>query len=161
MRFEPKTPEQLAEERLSRLLPEGWLPTFVISAKDDISKKGNDMWVIDNQFIHPHTSAIINVRDYVTNNMHEKIFGIAEAFGLKDKYQSGNIEASDLEEKRAYAFIKIRPAQNGYGPSNMIGDYISEARYKEMMKNDENGSANHQPKSSTQGVKLDDDIPFF
>jgi hypothetical protein len=84
------------------------------------------------------------IRDYLLESMAFKLRHAAEACGLLDKYESGQLMASDFEGKEFRVKVAIKKDKTGqYSDQNSIKDYVVVGK---------------EPKNDNKD--LDDSIPF-
>ena len=146
MKVTPKTEQQIQE---SLLLPAGQYVCEVISAKETVSKSGNDMIVLQIK-IYTETGSERLITDYLLDSMEYKIRHAAEAFGLLSEYESGFLTADAMVGKAVSCKIGVQKDKTGqYGPKNIVQDYIAIEK------------PSIQKSVDTFGLpELNDDIPF-
>jgi hypothetical protein len=126
MRYTPKTAEQIeAEERqreLENLLPKGTYDFEVFRAEDKISKSGNEMIALGLKvFADDGKTPFVN--DFLLERMAFKLLHFCEVTGLTEKYESGNLTASDCVGCSGRVQIDIEPAKGAYAAKNSVRDY--------------------------------------
>lgn len=162
MRFTPMSEDDLIR---ASLLPAGIYPFEVMAAEDKISKTGNEMIELklnvfgDNQEAH--------VFDYLLEKMAFKLRHFAEATGLIDEYERGELEALACINKMGYAKIGIDKGNDRFGPKNTVLDYL-----KQETPATKNGllealspavpkpAPTKPAKAPDNGAPFDDDVPF-
>lgn len=121
MKFAPKTEDQINNEGLLRA---GIYPFEIIEASDQQSKSGNDMIKLAIKVWDSEGSEHY-VYDYLLESMAYKLRHAAEACSLLDKYESGELLASDFVNKTGSLKIAIKKDKMGqYPDSNQVNDYI-------------------------------------
>ncbi len=86
MRFQPKTEEEILA---FNLLPDGSYKFMVMGAHNKVSKTGNDMIELKLSISYENAHHIIF--DYLLEAMLFKLRHFAEATGLLDKYEAGEV----------------------------------------------------------------------
>ncbi|TAL08491.1 MAG: DUF669 domain-containing protein [Nitrospirae bacterium] len=127
MRINPRTEEEV--QSIGLLTP-GKYDVEVLDAQDRISKSGNEM--IEMQLrVWGSDGKICILTDYLLDAMAFKLRHFAEATGLIDKYNLGNLEAADCINKCAKAQITIQKGKEKedgsgekYRDKNVITDYF-------------------------------------
>ncbi len=145
MRFLAKTEQELMAYQL---LQPGTYPFSVTKAEECVSKSGNEMIKLTIT-IWETAGSSRQIFDYLLEAMPLKLRGFALATGMPEKYNSGEIKASDCENKEGYVQIGIepgKPKEDGtlYPARNSVKAYTT--LKEEIMKPVDNG--------------LNDDIPF-
>ena len=158
MQFQPKTKQQLQQEReeRSQLLDIKAVYDFdVHKAEEGVSKKGNEMLILT---LNVHTSVgVKQFTDYITTSQEDKLFAFCESCGLMGAYQSGQFEPDDCagaSGKLKLGIEKGGPSPGGgfYPDKNKVGFYVTEQK-KAVPKVAAAGR--------TAPVKdEDDDVPF-
>lgn len=124
MNYTPKTEEQLAKEGL---LANGTYDFKIASTSDKPSKKGNDMYTFKLHVYGDDGEGRI-VYDYIAlgNNFGErKLRHAADACGLIETYNTGNLKPSDFEGCGGKVQIKQQDESVDYPlPKNVVVDYI-------------------------------------
>lgn len=146
MKFTPKSEKEISE---SRLIPDGEYPFEVSSADDKVSKAGNDMielWLR----VYLDNGKFVQIPDYLMEKMEFKLRHACDACGIIDKYESGELDASDFEGKSGYVKIGTQPANGDWPAKNTVKDYILK-----------DGTEHSKPKASVEKKDdFEDDIPF-
>ena len=146
MKFQPKTEQEIQE---SGLWPAGEYNFEIIDSEDAVSSNGNDMIKIKVRIFNPEGKSII-LFDYLLEAMAFKLRHCAEACGIIDKYNSGNLRAEDFMAKAGMLMLEIQNESSDkktgkkYPKKNFIADYIKD-----------NGTTFPPPKSFH-----DDTVPF-
>lgn len=132
------------------LLPKGNYEFTVLEAKETVSKKGSPMLVLtlgiyDQVSLQPRG----RIYDYLLESMPHKLHHAAYGCGLGEKYEQGNIEASDFQGKNGTIHVGIQQDKTGqYPDKNVVLDYVTVAQ---------DGSPKLQQKAARFN---EDDIPF-
>jgi hypothetical protein len=132
-----------------KLIEKGDYEVEVLDAEDKISTSNNEMialkiaiWVGDKIRCH--------IYDYLLDKIPAKLRHACDSFGLLDKYQSGNLCATDFLGRTGKAKIGIKIDKNGqYPDKNIIVDYCIRAT-KPLSKQQNND----------EPPLTDDDLPF-
>jgi hypothetical protein len=125
MRFTPKTEEEL---QVGALLEEGTYEYQVIDAKESISKAGHDM--IEMKLMLWDKDGRERVMyDYLLEAMGHKLRHFCESHGMLNKYESGQLAATDCRDKQGKVEVTIqsgKPNPNGgiYPSRNSVKDYV-------------------------------------
>jgi hypothetical protein len=151
MKFTPKSESELSS---FDVWPAGIYGFEVAAASDETSKAGNDMIKLT---LHAFNRAgdRITVFDYLVNSDGGayKVRHCAESCGLLEKYDGGQLDASDFVGRSGSFKLGIQPAQGQYSEKNTVRDYIRQAGTAQS-----NGTA--KPKVDALEAALDDEIPF-
>lgn len=148
MRFDPKTDEELSS---GSVWPDGTYDFEVSNAEETTSKAGNDMVKLT-IFIFNAAGARWTIFDYLVGSPKAvfKVKQFAEAVGLRDAYDRGELDAVDMIGKTGQCKV-VTIKSDGFADKNGIGSYLK-AR----------GSVS-RPAAQRQKVAagdLDDEIPF-
>lgn len=142
MQFQPKTENDCKGS--FKPIPKGEYDFEVLEASDETSKSGNDMIKI-NMAIWQGDRVLCRVFDYLLPAMEAKLRHACDACGLLDRYQSGNLQASDFMGRTGKVKIKIKKATAEYAEKNEVEDYVcrpakilGSQRNVEQKPNDEN-----------------------
>jgi hypothetical protein len=150
MRFEPKTEKEIAE---ANLWPAGEYGFEIIEAVEKISKSGNDMIKLKLKVIN-NNNAFIFVDDYLLENMAYKLRHCAEACGLLESYEKGELSANDMKDKTGTLKLKISKDKTGqYADKNDVQDYVVE---KKQSAHDKAKADGFKPEPNP----LNDEIPW-
>lgn len=122
MKVTPRTEEEI---KIMKLLPDGDYNFNIIESSDKVSKSGNEMVHIVLNIEHNNKFYLIH--DYLLENdmMLFKIRHCCEGLGLIDKYNSGEISASDFIGKKGKVRLMSKSDKNGiYDTKNVVKDYL-------------------------------------
>lgn len=169
MRYNPITPEQANEGGGDfELLPAGRYKMRVVEAVEKTSKKGNPMLEIVLECQHPHHDYTRRVWDYLlgTEEAAWKLRHFADAAGLTDQYETGELSPNDALGCIVEAEIKVVPAKDDYPAKNSVKDYLpreaatlgTPARRE---KPPHSQGTYLDPNSSEKPPWIDDDEPNF
>lgn len=141
MKFQPKSEKEIAE---AGLWPNGEYAFEILEAEEAADKNGNDMFKLRVK-VFKEDGGSQNIFDYVSGAWMEfKLRHLAEACGVLDDYEKGEIEAYQLVGKTGKCKINVSKDKTGQYPDrNGIADYIVDSGL---------------PKAPTQ--QDDDEIPF-
>lgn len=154
MKFEPKTDKEIAE---SNLLPAGTYPFQISGAIDDISKSSGLEMIVLTVRVFKQDGNFNLVTDYLSSSPKAafKLNNICKAVGLKEKYESGTLDATDFIGKQGMLDLVIKPGDGKYSDQNSVKSYL-------MPKEDNPLRA--LPKKDVRGTVAEDlmadDIPF-
>lgn len=139
MKFTPKTDEQINEDGL---IPDKTTCDFEVTrAEDKVSKSGNDMIVLT-LTVYNDKGIGKTITDYLLESLLYKVLHACSACGLMEKYNSGNLKASDFEGKSGKCVVGIQKGNADYPlDKNNIRDYVKKPE-------------------GAKSVELNDDIPF-
>ncbi len=148
MRFQPATEAEVSERGL---LPKGEYAFEVLEATDTTSKSGNEMMKV--KIAIEHNDSRYGVFDYLvgTEGMAYKVRHFADAIGLIDQYEKGELPAELCIGLAGKCKIDIQPAKDGYDAKNVVKDYI---------KRGENVAPLVANKKPITRDDMDDDLPF-
>ncbi|MBX0289701.1 hypothetical protein K3G63_04590 [Hymenobacter sp. HSC-4F20] len=151
MKFTPKSDKELNEDRL---LPVGEYDFTISKGQDTVSKKGNEMIELLIRVFKPDGTFIL-VTDYLMESMLYKVSHAAQACGLADKYNAGNLLGDDFEGKSGRLKLGIQVDKEGnYPDRNVVKDYIVDKDHATSLKA-------QAPVSKVSALAdLDDEIPF-
>lgn len=121
MRFSPKTEKELAE---ANLWANGEYPFEIVKAEEATDKNGGDMFKLQVKVYDGERFQFIF--DYVSPNwMEHKLRHLAESVGLLADYETGVMEAYQLEGKTGVAKVNVQKDKTGqYPDKNGIADYV-------------------------------------
>jgi hypothetical protein len=141
MRFTP-----VSEAEAINLLPEGVYDFVVKVAEEKISKKGHPMIKVTLS-IYDNKGVEKLITDYLMEAMMFKLIHFCQTTGLYDKFQEGNLEATDLLGATGKVKIRIEEDETGmYDPKNAVRDYVKPGK---------------EPAPKQEEVAIvDDEIPF-
>jgi|SRR6185503_2271199 len=125
MRFTPKTEQEI---QTMALVEPGEYSFQVIEALDQVAKSGNEMIKLKMK-IWDNMGRERLIFDYVLEAMAFKLRHFCDATGLTEKYESGELRASDCPGRAGKLELGLeesKPNPNGgmYAPKNMVKDYI-------------------------------------
>ncbi len=146
MKFNVKSDAELS---VMNLIPEGEYQFEVQSAEDTTSKSGNDMiklvlcvWDSEGR---QHT-----IYDYLLEAMPKKLKHFAKHIGLLDKYESGELLATECIGKCGTLHLVIQEDKTGkYPPKNSVADYLEKKDFVAQAST-----------PVTEADLFDDSIPF-
>lgn len=122
MNFKPRTEKEIAE---SKLWPRGIYAFEVVEAADKQSQKSNRPMIELKIKVTDGRKAGRIVTDYLLNETPEKLRHAADACGLLDKYETGNVSGEDFLHKRGRLKLRIEKDKNGkYPDKNVVADYV-------------------------------------
>lgn len=151
MRFTPKTEEQLIAENM---IPEGIYPFEVVYTEDRVSQKGNEMIVLKLKVFTESGERFVT--DYLMEAMAFKLRHAAEACGLLDQYNEGEITSFHFNGQAGMVKIGVEKDKTGqYPDKNVVRDYAVERPAKTSEKHSAAKANAYQPEGD-----LDDEIPF-
>lgn len=124
MGYTPKTEQQLASEGL---LPEGIYDFEIVDTDDKQSKKGNDMYTLTLN-VFDADGGTKQIRDYIalgSNFGERKLRHAADACGLIEIYNTGNLKPSDFQDRAGKVQIKQQDGSMDFPLSkNVVADYV-------------------------------------
>ena len=149
MKFTAQSEKEIAE---AGMLPEGQYPFEISQAEEKLSKAGNEMIVLTVRVYKPDGTFNL-VTDYLMESMAYKLRHCAEACGLVERYESGELDETLFVGKTGTLKLGIQKDKTGqYADRNSVKDYIVDGEKVSI------------PKSPLQEVldedDTDDDIPF-
>ncbi len=161
MRIEPKTEKQIQEMNLWPVGEYGFeiLSTATIGGTqhntcETVSRNDKDMIQLVVKLFNDEGKFRI-LRDFLLESMAFKLRHAAEACGLLNNYERGELLADDFIGKTGIASVFIKKDKNGkYSDQNAISDYV--------VQKDDKGLSGHE-KSKRDGFAPsvpDDEIPF-
>lgn len=147
MRFQPKTENEVAA---AGLWPKGTYDFEVAEAAEKQSSKGNDMIELVVRLFDAEGKSR-KVFDWLvdTEGGAYKIRHFAEATGMLEAYERGELRASDMEGKAGSCIVIISKDKTGqYPDKNAISDYVKP----------KDGTAASPERFKRE--EMDDEIPF-
>lgn len=148
MSYTPKTEDQLAKEGL---MHDGTYDCEVTQTNDKPSKAGNTMFTLKLNVFEEDGSGRV-IYDYIAlgNNFGErKLRHAADAFGLLDIYDTGNLKPSDFQDKAGKVQIKTQEGSADFPlPKNVVADYVKRPSLAPV------------PTGKTSAEEIDDSVPF-
>ena len=152
MRFTPKSEKELASDGL---WPAGTYDFEVIESDEATSASGNDMVKLK-IFVFNDEGAKRTVFDYLvgTESAQFKVRGFAAAVGLLEEYESGEMDAVEMQGRTGKCKLTIQKDKSGaYPDKNGIASYVAEPVTV--------GSVEKKTvRAKTKPADLDDEIPF-
>lgn len=129
------TPKSENEIKSANLLPAGVYDAEIGTAEDKVSAAGNEMIKLDVTVFDKGGKQYF-IYDYLLDAMAFKVRHAADACGLLDKYESGQLLADDFIGKSCQVKIKVDISKDvKYPDKNAIVDYIvAEKPVKKMTK---------------------------
>ena len=125
MNFSPKTQ---AEIDAMGLIKAGTYPFAVSTAKDKISKSGNEMIEL-NLEVFDSEGKSHHMFDYLLEAMAGKLFAFCTSTGMEQKYHAGTLTSYDCIGRSGYVEIEIQkgkenPQGGTYPDKNSVKRYI-------------------------------------
>jgi hypothetical protein len=125
MKFAKKSDEELT---MLNLIEPGTYDFEVIDAQDKVSRAGNDMISITLRIWDNHGRER-QVYDYLLESFPVKLKHFAKVTGLLDKYELGEIVASDCLRRSGRVEVIIKPEEPNpsggiYPAKNNVKDYL-------------------------------------
>lgn len=166
MNYKTRSEKELAE---ANLLPKGEYPFEIIDAREQQSKAGNDMLVLEIDLISTETGARRRVTDYIVPGSiwaDKKLHDLMWSIGLGEKYAAGSIAADELLNKSGVAGVGIdkgKPFTAKDGTQKDGYDKNKIEFYKRAGSPAAATGAKAQPTAAqlaNQADTLDEDVPF-
>jgi len=139
MKFKPKTEKEIAE---ANLWPKGDYAFEILEADETTSNSGRDMIKMKVKVFNDAGKSQ-NIFDYLMPDVMEyKLRHIAEAAGLLNDYERGELQAYTLVGKTGFCKVGVSVDKSGaYPDKNSIADYLvdkpaSKQSIKEVLKDD-------------------------
>lgn len=150
MKFTPKTEEEIGA---ANLLAGGDYDFEVAKAEEKTSQAGNDMIALT-LHIEGDEGRRHTVFDYLVGSDASmyKVRGFAEAVGLLNEYNSGEMPASIMAGRTGRAQIGIDDKNKAYAPKNIVRAYHKPGKT--------GNGASAPPKGHPAAASMDDEIPF-
>ena len=148
----PKTEKEIVE---MNLLPDGWYPITIDKAEEKVSKKGNEMLVLNLRVYKDEGFSFVT--DYIVDNdfSARKLRHLAEMCDLLDEYEGGGLDAASLPGREGYARVGIQKSKDAqFADKNVIWDFAKEMKETEPAKAKPAATASSTPSDD------DDNIPF-
>jgi len=123
MKVNPRTDKEFQD---MKLMEPGEYAFTVSEAVETYSQAGNEMIKLTLKVIN-NLGRVYTINDFLLDSdaMGFKIRHLCDAVGLIDKYESGEINAKDILNKRGMAKISIQKDKKGiYSDKNIVSDYI-------------------------------------
>lgn len=118
MKFQPQSDEEI---KRAMCAPPGTYDFEVVSAEDKISSKGNPMMVVTIKVFVGGGERTI--KDYLMEKMAFKLKHFAHAIGMAKAYDDGGLDPNTLSGCAGKVIIEVQE-QDGYGPKNVVDDYV-------------------------------------
>lgn len=155
MQFTPKTDKELQEMNLwpngiysFEVIEKVTLGSNTFHTEDKTSKSGNEMIQLVLQ-VYNESGKFITVIDYLLESMAYKLKHSAQACGLEDDYNKGQLHASSYIGRTGFLELSIQKDKSGnYPDKNAVRDYVKPE-----------DSAHLQPVKSAS-EELNDEVPF-
>lgn len=150
MTVTPKTEKEIAE---LTLLPKGTYPFDIVKAEEKTSKKGNEMIALNLKIYHGEQTRFVN--DYLMDTEFGagKLRHCAKVCGLLDDYESGALNAPDMEGRSGFVKLGIEKDKTGkFSDKNTVLDYLSDPQVYDR-------KSSHARKASAAEAD-GDNIPF-
>lgn len=133
MRFQPKTEAELEAENAARKAayqpwPKGMYDFVVNTGEDTYSKKGNEMIKLSLN-IYNADGQVRQIDDYLLEAMEYKLRHAAEACGLLERYENGELNGFDFVGKSGKLYLDIQKGKQKddgsfYSDRNSVQDYL-------------------------------------
>jgi hypothetical protein len=120
MNFSPKTEQEIQDAKLWK---KGEYDFTVEDGADKTSSKGHPMIELKLRISDGNGKSRV-LTDYLLEETPEKLRHAASACGLLDRYDAGAIAGPEFKGKRGRLKLIVEKAKNGYGPKNVVADYI-------------------------------------
>jgi len=151
MNFSPKTQ---AEIDAMGLMKAGVYPFTVSTAKEEVSKSGNDMIKLNLEVFDKEGKSHY-VFDYLLEIVAGKLFSFCVSTGMEQKYHAGILTSYDCIDKSGYVEIEIKkgnenPQGGTYPDKNNVKKYIVKPA----------GAVPSVYQSGTGKAEFDEEIPF-
>lgn len=154
MNFNPKSEGEVQQ---FNLLPDGIYDFEVMSAKDRVSKKGNEMIELK-LGIWQGDKITHYIFDYLLSDDQSayKLRHCCDTTGLIDKYDSGTLTANMFEARTGKAKIGTQKDKTGqYADKNVVRDYIPRPTKSENAL-----TQTHSAEPLPDMRPVEDDLPF-
>jgi hypothetical protein len=170
MQFKPKSEQEIANDGL---WPEQIVDFEVLEAEDTTSRNGDDMVKMKIKVFNEEGGSR-TVYEYLlgTDSMQWKVRAFCAATGLLEQYETGELEAVEMEGRTGKAKLVIQKDKSGsYPDKNAIGAYIAQAEKpkaaapsrsvaKPAERRQPGGVSWDAPRAAGGGGIDDDSIPF-
>jgi hypothetical protein len=132
MNFDPKTAEEIAS---MQVFPKGTYQFEVIEGCDKVSQAGNPMLELKPK-VSDANGASRFVTDYLLEKLPIKLRHAAEACGLLEQYEAGELAGADFVGKAGKLMLTIEKDKNKRFPDkNVVADYVlKRARMYSMLR---------------------------
>ena len=150
MQFKPKR-----ESELMNLLPKGEYDFEIMEAADKISKSGNEMIEL-RVAIWKDEDVVSRIFDHLMEKVAYKLRHCAEACGIIDLYETGNLKASDFEGRTGKCKLDVQKDTTGqYLDKNVVKDYLPRPNGAQEAGTDRLGML-----PSERAAENNDSLPF-
>jgi len=150
--YTPASDEQLEKEANERkeanLLVEGEYDFEIALGSNHVSATSGKESIKLQLLVFKDDGTFVTIYDYITPAYMFKFKHAAQACGLETEYNAGSLDGDMFSGQTGKVLVGRQAAQNGYGPKNIIKDYIVGAA----------PVAKKTPKQVSND--LDDEIPF-
>lgn len=151
MKFDPKTDEETKNDKPFPVWPSGQYDFEIMNGVDKKSKAGNEMIELRVKIFNSEGEEKI-VFDYLLESVAYKLRHCAEACGLMEKYEKGELVGGDFDGCTGKLKLRVgKPTEEYPDPKNEVADYVV-------------GTAAAEPKPKYKKAlgaeDLDDSIPF-
>lgn len=135
MKFTPKTDDELNS---MNLIQEGNYNFEVLEAKSQLSKSGNEMIKVK-LGLWDNNGVMRVMFDYLLEAMAHKLHHFCDSTGLREKYNSGELNDTDCLSKTGTVHIVIekgkeKPEGGNYPDRNSVKDYLTKSDSVEVKK---------------------------
>jgi hypothetical protein len=121
VRITPKSPEEIAS---MQVFPRGIYQFEVIEGCDKVSQAGNPMIELKVKVSDAHGASRV-VTDYLLEKWPMKLRHAAEACGLLERYEAGELAGTDFVGKSGKLTLTIEKDKNKKFPDkNAVADYV-------------------------------------
>lgn len=158
MRFTPKS-----DEELSNVWNSDWYEGVIEEAEEKQSSKGTDMLVLGVR-VYGHEGRTKKLPDYIVEAVAFKLKHLAEAASLSAQYESGELHASQLINKKVGVKLRIEIDKTGqYPDKNVIADYRPLQAAKPAVRQAPAGTPVNKQRAADKAAEEvgDDGIPFL
>lgn len=163
MQFTPMTDEEIkasSDKKEFPIYPAGEYPFEIITANEGPSKSSEYSRIAINMKIYQLDGSYTWVNDYLSASPKAafKIRNAAEACGLLENYNAGELAAEDFIRKQGFVKIGVEPATDEYFAKNKVVAYVVK---KEKVKFDAPPVKAAAKKQIEQFAPIEsDDIPW-
>ena len=121
MRITPRSPEEIAS---MQVFSRGEYEFEVLARRDDVSRAENEMIVLT-RWVSDANGASRFVTDYLLEKRPIKLRHAAEACGLLEQYEAGELAGTDFVGKTGKLTLTIEKDKNKKFPDkNAVADYV-------------------------------------
>lgn len=165
MRFAPVSAQEVdAQSNDFTPWPAGDYDFEVHDAVDQVSKSGNEMIKLTLHVFHPEHAGQRTVFDYLVAipSSAFKVRHFAEAIGLLNEYERGELLPHALLNRTGRCKLRIRKGDGQYPDQNQVGDYLP-AQTRAAPSAPRGNTAPQQQRGKVHagvGSPYDDEIPF-